>query len=189
MRKPKLPFWDLALFISLAVHLFTAILKGSVFAMSGRAAGDLKLPELKDLVIALRDLVECHALGLQLGLPESTLKLIDKHPVEDHLRVMLSEWLQFDPEASWEKLATALNKIGKNAIAACVRREFLDVDADTQLTSVNAELASSHLSPPTTAPGRKASKEEGKGSVVMEESSSNNHVAQVVEQDASKRKL
>ena len=92
------------------------------FAMSGAPTSNPKKPELKDLVIALRDLVECHALGLQIGLPESTLNLIDKHyDSKDHLRMMLSEWLQFDPEASWEKLAIALRKIGKNTIAANVR--------------------------------------------------------------------
>jgi hypothetical protein len=95
--------------------------------MSEPPTSDPKKPELKDLVIALRDLVECHALGLQLGLPDATLKLVDKHPVEDHLRMMLSEWLQFDPEASWEKLATALEKLGKNAIAANIRREFMGI--------------------------------------------------------------
>ena len=94
--------------------------------MSERPTNDSKKPELKDLLIALRDVVESRdALGLQLGLPDATLKLIDKHPVEDHLRMMLSEWLQFDTEASWEKLATALNKMGKNAIAASVRREYV----------------------------------------------------------------
>ena len=96
--------------------------------MSEPPTSDPKKPKLKDLVIALRDLDECHALGLQLDLPESTLKLIDKHhDSKDHLRMMLSEWLQFDPEASWEKLATAISKIGKNAIAANVRREFMGI--------------------------------------------------------------
>ena len=107
---------------------FTKVPKGSVFAMSERPNGDLKLPELKDLVIAVRGVVEWHDLGLQLGLPESTLALIATHPdVEGHLRMMLSKWLQFDPEASWEKLATALSKIGKNAIAANIRQQFMIV--------------------------------------------------------------
>ena len=92
------------------IHLFR--LK---YAMSEppRPTSDSKKPELKDLVIALRGVVEYHDLGLQLDLPESELALIDKHPVEDRLRMMLWKWLQFDPEASWEKLATALSKIGK----------------------------------------------------------------------------
>ena len=114
-------FVSLAAWCSLNIH----VQKGSVLAMSGRPITDLKLPELKDLVIVMRGVVEWHDLGLQLGLPESKLALIDKHPVEDRLRMMLSEWLQYDPEASWEKLATALNKIGKNAIAANIRREFV----------------------------------------------------------------
>ena len=141
-----------------------------------------KLPELKDLVIALRELVECHALGLQLGLPESTLKLIDKHPVEDHLRIMLSEWLQYDPEASWEKLATALSKIGKNVIAADVKREFLGIDTHTQLTT-SVEPASSQLPPPPAAP---ASEEERKGTMEKQAEPSDNTQ---VEQDASKRNV
>ena len=96
------------------------------YAMSEPPTSDPKKPELKDLVIALRGVVEYHDLGLQLDLPESELALIDKHPVEDRLRMMLWKWLQFDPEASWEKLATALDKIGKNAIAANVRREYVN---------------------------------------------------------------
>ena len=96
--------------------------------MSEPPTSDPKKPKLKDFVITLRGVVEYHDLGLQLDLSESTLKLIDKHhDSKDHLRMMLSEWLQFDPEASWEKLATALSKIGKNAIAANVRREFVIV--------------------------------------------------------------
>ena len=109
--------------------------------MSEPPTSDPKKPELKDLVIALRDLVEYHALGLQLDLPESTLKLIDKHhDSKDHLRMMLSEWLQFDPEASWEKLATALSKIGKNAIAANVRREFMSIAQPTEQESKRSEF-------------------------------------------------
>ena len=107
-----------------AARLFTEELKDQFFAMSEPPTSDPKKPELKDLVIALRDLVECHALGLQLDLPESEL---DKHPVEDRLRMMFWKWLQFDSEASWEKLATALDKIGKNAIASNVRREFMRI--------------------------------------------------------------
>jgi hypothetical protein len=110
-----------------AAHLFTKIPKGSVFAMSELPTSDPKKPELKDLVIALRGVVEYHDLGLLIGLPESELALIDMHPVEDRLRKMLSKWLQFDSEASWEKLATALEKIGKKVIAANVRREFMSV--------------------------------------------------------------
>ena len=143
---------------------------------------DLKLPELKDLVIAVRGVVEWHDLGLQLGLPDATLRLIGLHPdIEGHLRMMLSEWLQFDPEASWEKLATALNKIGKNTIAANVRREFLGVDTQvTQFTST-VEPASSQLS---RAPAP-ASEKEGEGTTDKQAGPLDNTP---VEQDVGKRK-
>ena len=122
--------------------------------MSERPASDPKKPELKDLVIAVKDVVKWHDLGLQLGLPEATLELIATHPdIEGHLRMMFSKWLQFDPEASWEKLATALSKLGMNAIAAKVRREYLGSDTRTQPTTVNVvESASSQLTPTTAAP-------------------------------------
>ena len=118
----------MALFTSLAGHLFAKIPTGSVFAMSEPPTSDPKRPELKDLLIAVKEIVNWHDLGLHLDLPESKLASIATHPdIEGHRRMMLSEWLQFDPEASWEKLATALSKIGKNAIAANVRREFVIV--------------------------------------------------------------
>ena len=116
-----------ALFITLAARLFTEIIKDQFFAMSEPPASDPKKPELKDLLIAVKDIVNWHDLGLHLDLPESKLASIATHPdIEGHRRMMLSEWLQFDPEASWEKLATALSKIGKNVIAVNVRREYVN---------------------------------------------------------------
>ena len=38
---------------------------------------------------------------------------------------MLSKWLDYDTEASWEKLANALNTMGKNALAANIRSKFM----------------------------------------------------------------
>ena len=134
----------MALFTSLAIagHLCSKIPTGSVFVMSEPPASDPKKPDLKDLLIAVKDIVNWHDLGLHLDLPESKLASIATHPdIESHRRMMLSEWLQFDPEASWEKLATALSKIGKNAIAANVRREFMIVSG-----------------PPTQSPEQKAKK-------------------------------
>ena len=101
--------------------------------MSDRPS-DLRLPELKDVVIAVKDVaVEWYDLGLQLGLPDATLASIATHPdIEARGRMMLSKWLQYDPKASWEKLAAALNKIGKNVIAANVRRQFVSVEQSVE---------------------------------------------------------
>ena len=83
--------------------------------------------KLQHIVVAVRDVnTEWYGLGLQLGLPEHILKPIGSHPdVEDRLRVMLSKWLDYDPQASWDKLANALNTMGKNAIAANIRSEYM----------------------------------------------------------------
>ena len=100
--------------------------------MSDRAR-ELKL-ELKDVVIAVKDVTEWYDLGLQLGLPDATLASIARHPdVAGHQRMMLSTWLQFDTGASWEKLAAALAVIGKNVIAENVRRQF--IGAVTQVSN------------------------------------------------------
>ena len=95
--------------------------------MSDRA-DDIKF-EIKNIVIALKDVIaEWHDLGIHLGLPESILKLIGSSPdIEGHLRMVVSKWLDQDPEASWDKLANALNAMGKNAIAANIRSKYVGV--------------------------------------------------------------
>ena len=98
----------------------------SSFSMSDRPPSDSQRPQLRDLIVVLKGVTAWHDLGLHLGLPESTLAVIAlHHDTSGHLRMMLSNWLSFDNEASWEKLATALNKIGENVIAADVRRQFV----------------------------------------------------------------
>ena len=88
--------------------------------------------KLRHIVVAVRDVItEWHELGLHLGLPEPNLKLIGSNPdIEGHLRMMLSKWLGYDPQASWDKLANALNTMGKNAIAANIRSKYVRA-ADT----------------------------------------------------------
>ena len=87
---------------------------------------DIKF-EIKNIVIASKYVIaEWHDLGIHLGLPESILKLIGSSPdIESHLRMMLSKWLDYDPEASWDKLANALNTMGKNTIAANIRSKYV----------------------------------------------------------------
>ena len=102
--------------------------------MSDRPSdSDLKL-ELKDVVLAVKEVAEWYDLGLQLGLPDATLALIAQHPdYEGRRRMMLSKWLQSDTEASWEKLAAALDAIDKRVIAANIRRQFIVPAQSTQM--------------------------------------------------------
>ena len=88
--------------------------------------------KLQHIVIAVRDVItEWHDLGLQLGLPEYILRPLGSD-VDDRLRMMLSKWLDYDPEASWDKLANALAIMGKNAIAVEIRSKYVKITtADT----------------------------------------------------------
>ena len=105
--------------------------------MSDRA-GDLDF-ELQHIVIAVQDVGEWYDLGLQLGLPDSTLAAIASHPdVSGHKRRMLSEWLKRDTEASWDKLASALSVIRENVVSANVRSRFMEAAATTPGPVVDA---------------------------------------------------
>ena len=96
--------------------------------------------KLQHIVIAVKDVItEWYDLGLHLGLPDSILRLINSSPdIEGHLRMMLSKWLDYDPEASWNKLAKALSTMEKNAIAANIRSKYVGATpATTTLDTVD----------------------------------------------------
>ena len=101
-------------------------------------ASDLEF-KLKHIVIAIQDVGEWYDLGLQLGLPDSTLASITSHPdVRGHKRLMFSEWLKRDTEASWDKLAGALSIIGENVVSANIRSRFMKAAATTPGPVVDA---------------------------------------------------
>ena len=80
--------------------------------------------ELPDIVLLLKDALtgtQWYDLGLQLRLPSSTLDTIATHSDHEQNLMMLREWLQTDPEASWDKLADALTMIGQKATATTTR--------------------------------------------------------------------
>ena len=85
--------------------------------------------KLNNVVLAVNDVVEWLDLGLQLGLPSATLRLIAANPntrdIKSQRLAMLSEWFKYDTAASWEKLAAALATIGENVVAANVRSRFM----------------------------------------------------------------
>ena len=85
--------------------------------------------KLNNVVLAVNDVAEWFDLGLQLGLPSATLRLIAADPnikdIKSQRLAMLSEWLKYDTAASWEKLAAALVTIGENVVAAEVKSQFM----------------------------------------------------------------
>ena len=83
-------------------------------------------PELKDVLLALQDVTEWQDIGIYLGLPDAKIQEIaSHHDVMGHKRMMISEWLKYDTEASWEKLTSVLVMMKKNVIAADIRRQHV----------------------------------------------------------------
>ena len=87
--------------------------------------------KLNNVVLAASNVAEWFDLGLQLGLPSATLRLIAADPnikdIKSQRLAMLSEWLKYDTAASWEKLAAALATVGENVVAANVRTQFMGI--------------------------------------------------------------
>ena len=97
--------------------------------------------KLQHVVIAVQDVAEWFDLGLQLGLPSATLRLIAADPnikdIKSQRLAILSEWLKRDTAAGWDKLAAALTMMGENVVAANVRSgQFMKAPATTQSTAV-----------------------------------------------------
>jgi hypothetical protein len=109
--------------------------------MSDRA-DDIKF-KLKNILTALRDIAtEWRGVGTQLDLPEHMLKMVgSSQDVEDRLQMMLSKWLDYDPEASWDKLANALNAMGKNTIAANIRSKSVGAVMNSQTIPEDSQPA------------------------------------------------
>ena len=64
---------------------------------------------------AIEDVIKWYKLGVQLDLKKSRLEIIKAdHPndVEGAKLELVSEWLNNDPDKSWDKLASALRQIG-----------------------------------------------------------------------------
>ena len=64
---------------------------------------------------AIEDVIKWYKLGVQLDFKKGRLEIIKAdHPndVEGAKLELVSEWLNNDPDKSWDKLATALRQIG-----------------------------------------------------------------------------
>ena len=62
-------------------------------------------------------------LGLYLGLSYSDLMIIEEnYPQDDeqHLKECLAKWLRDDNEATWDKLAIAVNEVGETSVATYI---------------------------------------------------------------------
>ena len=96
--------------------------------------------ELRELLVAVTDVTDWYGLGVHLSLPRHMLDTIkaERLPVQESMRETLMKWLDYDPEASWEKLTSALEAIGKRAVAENVRSQFI-VNLTSSVTVVSTQ--------------------------------------------------
>lgn len=88
-----------------------------------------RVPTVKSLNSELRELLEWYQLGIQLEVEKHKLDMIYKQYHIEGVSVMKIQmfevWLKSDPEASWDKLVTALIEIGQDRIAQDLERIHL----------------------------------------------------------------
>ena len=76
---------------------------------------------LQNIDKILIEVVDWHTLGIKLGLPVHTLRGIEinysVHGLDRKRHEMISSWLNYDTEASWDKLASALKEMGMHVAA------------------------------------------------------------------------
>ena len=82
-------------------------------------------PQLKDLVLVRA--VEWYDLGLQLGVENAELKVIQKNNPGDLRacrREMFEAWLRITPNPSYQQLVEALLKVGEIDEADCLCKKY-----------------------------------------------------------------
>ena len=82
-------------------------------------------PKLKDLVLVRA--VEWYDLGLQLGVENAELKVIQKNNLGDLRacrREMFEAWLRITPSPSYQQLVEALLEVGETTEADCLCKKY-----------------------------------------------------------------
>lgn len=83
---------------------------------------------MKNLMAALNDVPEWEELGIELGIEWFKMKEIKKNRNHCEPRLckadLLDHWLENDLQASWERLASALDNMGKKVVAQRIRATY-----------------------------------------------------------------
>ena len=82
---------------------------------------------VKNLFNATKEVTNWYTLGLQLDIPTHKLQSIqhDHRTLENSKHEMLHFWVHSDPEASWAKLATAVEKMEFRCISERIRGDYI----------------------------------------------------------------
>ena len=82
---------------------------------------------VKNLFNVTKEVTNWYTLGLQLDIPTHKLQNIqhDHRTLENSKHEMLHFWVHSDPEASWGKLATAVEKMEFRRISKRIRDDYI----------------------------------------------------------------
>ena len=84
---------------------------------------------LKNIDQILTEVLDWHTLGIKLGIPDHSLGGIQinysSYGIGRQRVEMTSNWLKYDPEPSWSKLASALEEMGNNKMAAKIWNQYI----------------------------------------------------------------
>jgi len=82
---------------------------------------------VKNLFNVTKEVTNWYTLGLQLDIPTHKLQSIqhDHRTLENSKHEMLHFWVHSDPEASWAKLATAVEKMEFRCISERIRGDYI----------------------------------------------------------------
>ena len=90
----------------------------------------------------LTGVLDWHTLGIKLDIPDHSLAEIridySAYGIDRQKQEMITKWLEYDTEASWDKLANALEEMGKHVAANKIWNAYVPgYRGKTALVSVN----------------------------------------------------
>ena len=75
------------------------------------------------------EVLDWHTLGIKLGIPSHSLGEIQMnysaYGIVRQKQEMITTWLDYDTEASWDKLANALKEMGKHVVATKIWNAYV----------------------------------------------------------------
>ena len=75
------------------------------------------------------EVLDWHTLGIKLGIPYHSLGEIQinysAYGIGRQRQEMITKWLNYDTEASWDKLANALEEMGKHVVATKIWNTYV----------------------------------------------------------------
>ena len=83
----------------------------------------------RNIAVMLKSMSDWQTLGIKLGLPDFMIEEIrinvNVYGIVQQRQRMITKWLEYDLNASWSKLADALEEMGSNKVAKDIRDKYV----------------------------------------------------------------